>query len=43
MRYLVSIAAFCQLLLDFIKQIRNAVRNKHRADMGANQLFYQGE
>ena len=33
MRYM---AVFCQVLLDFIKEIRNVVQDKHRADMCGN-------
>ena len=36
MRYMAVLAAFCQVLLDFIKEIRNVVQDKHRADMCGN-------
>lgn len=36
MRYMAVLAAFCQVLLDFIKEVCNAVRDQHRAGMRGN-------
>lgn len=43
MRWLAALMAFCQMLFDFIKEVRNTVQNQHRAGMRGNRLFYQGE
>lgn len=39
-RRLAVLAAFCQMLFDFIKEVYNAVQNQHRAGMCGNRLFY---
>ena len=39
MRWLAAFTAFCQMLFDLIKEVRNAVQNQHRADMRGNYIL----
>ena len=36
MRWLAALTAFCQMLFDFIKEVRKTVQNQHHADKCGN-------
>ena len=40
---LAALMALCRLLIDLVRELRNAVQNHRRAGMRGNELFRQGE
>ena len=38
MRWLAAFTAFCQMLFDLIKEVRNTVQNQRRADMCVDDM-----